>query len=141
MTLHRLTPLWFTLFSSLVFMLLLGAWPGLAHAGCKLNVYIHNQGTDLLEVSEIKVKVRGGLWKKFSKWWKIGVPGGMWFEAGEKKGGSYDATFNCQARRRYQVGYQCKSGKSIGGIWTDYYPSSSTWTRNQTVSIPLPRCK
>ena len=48
----------------LVFMLLV-TWPGLANAGCKLNVYIHNQGTDSLDVDEIKVKVRGGLWKNF----------------------------------------------------------------------------
>lgn len=132
---------WNTLFLSLVLLMLFAAWPGSAQAGCQINIYVLNKGTDSLKVSKGKVKIRGGLWKSFGKWWEVAVPGGLIFNPGDKKGGAYSATFNCGAKRRYQISYQCTSGKSLGGIFTDYYPSTKTWTTNQTVNIPLRQCR
>jgi hypothetical protein len=137
MTLPRLIRSSITLLASLILIMACSVWPESVQAGCNINIYVANKSKHTIRIHEGKVKVRGGLWKKMKYW--DPAQSEMWLNPGKRSGDGYRADFNCGAKRRYQVKYQCLGG--TGGWFTDYYPSAKKWTTNQTITIPLQQCQ
>ncbi len=119
-----------------------------ALAGCNFNVYVENTGSALIDVKNensggyhSSVKVKLGTWKDLRK--------GDWFyyeddialSPDEKRGDAYRGEFNCGAKRRYKVRYTCQEGKDRGKSFTEYFPSSTGWTKNQSLTVRLGRCR
>ncbi len=134
-----------TLLASMVLLFLCSSWLGSAQAGCQLNITVKNTGKAGLSVSNgtslTGVKSKGGSWKGLKK--------GYWFSESffirvdpqKTISDIYSATFGCGAKRRYRIRYKCRSGEMEGQSFSYYYPSEKDWTKNQTVSIRLGRCK
>ena len=136
MSLHRLTFPKTPLLAFLAVIFLCSAWAESAQAGCNLNISVENKSKQSIRIAEAKVKIKAGLWKKMKYWDPAQEE--IWLKPGEKSGDGYRADFNCGAKRRYQVRYQCLGGPD--GWFTDYYPSPKTWTTNQTLTISLRQC-
>lgn len=104
----------------------LGLTP-IANAGCSLTIKVKNTGNATFTVnwSESKVKVKGGLWTKLKDGRESVAPG-------KTVSTTYQALFNCGANRRYQI--RTEKG---GSEKTTYYPSSSGWTTQQTVTVNI----
>ena len=122
-------------------------------AGCKLNVYVKNVGKYPLDVFNFKrnaetgVKSKMGVWRGLVKGnWEPATQGDLGVERfsvlpSRRKGDDYDAGFGCGVNRRFRIKYMCMSGPNRGNHFTEYYPGQKSWTRNQTVIIPLRQCK
>jgi len=130
MTLPRLIRSRMTLLTSLILIMVCSVWPESVQAGCNINIFFANKSKHTIRIYEGKVKVRGGLWKKMKYW--DPAQSEMRLNPGKRSGDGYRADFNCGAKRRYQVKYQCLGG--TGGWFTDYYPSAKKWTTNQTIT-------
>ena len=102
------------------------ALPQTAYAGCNVTVKVKNTGSHGFTVvwDKSKVKSKGGLWKKLARNSSEYVP------AGAHRSINYTATFNCNAKRRYQV--RTTRG---GSTKTTYFPGPSGWTQNQSVTV------
>jgi len=142
MTLPRLTFTWTALFPSLLLLALCaGTWPTLAQAGCNMNLIVENKGqnTIFLDKKKSKVKTHSGLWKSlFNAGWD--PPNNV--RPGMSVGDNWHATYGCMNRRKYQITYSCNEGPYKGSSFTSYYPSASaTWTRGQSKTIPVSKCK
>ncbi len=136
-----------------LFIILTVAWiVGLpatkALAGCQLNVFVKNTGHASLEVNNeysggyhTSVKIKLGKWKD--------LRAGDWFfyeddiglDPTEKKGNAFRGEFNCGAKRRYKIRYACLGGENRGNSYTDYYPSATGWTKQQSVTVNLAHCQ
>jgi len=130
--------LWITLFTVVVFLVLFSPWKDPVQAGCQLNVYVVNKSNKSITIKRGKLKIKGGFWKIMKTWGPALIKETL--KPGQKAGAGYKATFNCGKRRRYQILYMCLGGPTFPSF-TDYYPSTKSWTTNRTVVIPLPQCK
>ena len=131
---------WFLFVGFLTVSLLWTCWPGMANAGCKINLGVKNAGGSILDVAGVnsKVKSKGGVWKRLSK----GNWGGGVLKPGDTHYDLYEATFRCGAKRRYQMYYRCHTGPLKGKAFVDYYPAASgSWTTKQSLTISLRRCR
>lgn len=130
-----------------------GFWATDVQAGCKLNVYVQNAGKYPVDVFNFKnndetgVKSKMGFWRALINGnWRPATRGDLGVERfsvlpSKRKGDDYDAGFRCGANRRFRIKYMCMSGPNRGNHFTEYYPGQKSWTRRQTVTIPLRQCK
>ena len=114
-------------------------------ATCNINIFVKNTDKASLHVGNTTnhtgAKSKGGLWRKLvAGYWFLGT-GRVEVKAGETKGDQYFADFRYGAKRRYRISYMCDSGVNRGQGFSDYYPSSTGGTINQTVIVPLRQCK
>jgi hypothetical protein len=109
----------------------------LSYGGCKINLLYKNvsdQDITIYKSKETAVKSKGGSWKSLGSKWSgffHVVDLGAKLALNDTMGATYNATFRCNAKRRYRITYSCLNGNSF----TKYYPSSDRWTKNQTVKI------
>lgn len=97
-----------------------------AHAGCKLNLTIKNTTGSTIEVGKHRVKVKGGTWAKI-------VTQKETLRDGESVLHTWNATFKCSARRRYEFTYRIRNSENPGNLYTArYYPDASGWTTQQS---------
>jgi len=139
MTPHRLNSPWTILFTALVLMMLLSVWPASAQAGCNMNLYVKNTGKNpiLIYGNASRVKTKGGLWKSLRK---AGWVPTFTVQPGRRVGDDWKATFKCQAKRRYQIKYQCLRGPFKKKTFTTYYPGSTNWTTGQSILVHVNKC-
>lgn len=124
----------------LVGILFLGT---LTYAGCNINLLYKNVSDKNILIHKhdknhsTAIKSKNGTWKRLAnRSWIPYISNHsihMIVRSNEKIGTTYKATFGCNAKRRYRIVYSCGNG----GVFTKYYPSSSGWTKNQTVTIPV----
>lgn len=140
-----LTPRWITLCSAWVVLIFFAGFSGPAEANCQINVFVKNAGNARLRVHNSTdftgVKSKGGMWRGLNKGhWFIGEDT-IILDPRKTKGTKYFAKFRCGAKRRYRISYYCQAGVNNRKSFSDYYPSSTGWTTNQTVTISLRHCK
>lgn len=115
-------------------------------ASCRINLAVKNTGRHELDVrlwgrvSAVKMR-GGGRWKPLKNaGWFTGPSDLIELEPSETKGDGFMADYGCNVRRRYRISYICRGGIYDGNSVTTYYPSSTTWTRNQTLTVNLGQC-
>lgn len=129
----------------IVVVLTLGTWLPDVQAGCTINVFVKNSGKARIRISNTTnytgAKSKGGLWRRLGKGLWFSTKDSIFLDPGKTTGDNYFADFRCGAKRRYRVFYQCKEGKYKGRSFSAYYPSSTTWTTRQSVTVSLGHCK
>lgn len=100
-----------------------------ASAGCTVNVEIHNVDSEDAQVdwSDSQVKIRYGTWRTLGSSTRT-------VEAGEEIVEDFNLTFGCGTDRQYRFQFI-----EDGAVWTDYFPSDSTFTDNQTIHVHIDR--
>ncbi len=119
-----------------------------ALAGCQLNIFIKNTGNASLEVNNeysggyhTSVKIKFGKWKDLRAGDWFFYEDGLELDPTGKMGDVFRGDFNCGAKRRYKFRYSCQGGDNRGRSFTDYYPSSTGWTKQQSVTVNLESCQ
>ncbi|MEZ5730494.1 MAG: hypothetical protein R3E48_22495 [Burkholderiaceae bacterium] len=114
-------------------------------AGCSIQLSIRNTGTKTISVqhsgvttTESAVKSRGGAWRGLYSggWYRHDGDNWVTVPAGRKVTDTFEAAFACTAKRRWRIHYSCDDNRYV-----DYYPSPTTWTTEQTLTIRIGRCK
>lgn len=115
---------------------------------CVIRLSVENTGTSDLYVYNSKnttytaVKTKGGFWRSLKKGKWIDEWHTKYFYANpeEKLTDYYYGNLGCNLNRRYRIRFKCEGGKYNGQWFTKYYPSSSSWTKNRPVNIPIDKC-
>ena len=113
--------------------------PGLASAGCKINLSVQAPGDTNIRVfnwGNSAVKSKGGVWRnlRFGQWISNKIMARS-ISAGGTFSDVYNASFGCSKKRRYRISYQCGPNREEKAY---YYPSTSGWTTKQSLTINLP---
>ena len=106
---------------------LVGVGAQTASAGCTVNVEIHNVTDEDAQVdwSDSQVKIRYGTWRTLGSSTRS-------VDAGEEIVEDFNLTFGCGTARQYRFQFI-----QDGNVWTDYFPSDSTFTDNQTIHVHI----
>ncbi|HIG76289.1 MAG TPA: hypothetical protein EYQ24_17440 [Bacteroidetes bacterium] len=105
--------------------------------GCTVTIRARNSGSRDIEIdlTDSKVKVRNGLWKRIDK--AGGAVRGACSDDevsvdhdGETYGETCNLDLGCNTRRRYK--FEIKRG---GNTHIQYYPSANGWTRRTTIDL------
>ncbi len=114
------------LFFSLAMLPALLLLSSAASAGCGITIELKN--TDSIKVSYVKngskVKSKGGSWKA------LPAPVVRSMEPGETVSFVHNATFGCNAKRRYKLKFV-----KLGHQWYEHFPSATGWTKNVNIRI------
>ena len=113
-----------------------------AQAGCKINLdAINPTGTKATVITDgtykSKVKNKGGSYRSLKR--------GGWFDsypavrvhAGDTMSDTYNAAFNCNKNRRYEIYYYCGNTNSYSTRKRAYYPSRTGWTKSTNIKVHL----
>jgi len=134
---------------SLILLLgmLLGYFSGSAAAGCKINYSFQND-SDIESVTfdDFQVKSRGGTWRNIQPEHArvairnrdgairrvIDVAATKLLHPSEVFEGTFTATFNCSANRKYRIVVGGRNGACSKNI---YYPSGTEWTTETDINF------
>ena len=113
-----------------------------SYGGCKINLTVKNTSNSNIVISNpnlqgsfqyTSVRIKNGGWKSLSSGTWMRGQSSIQLKPGRRASDTYAAVFGCNLKRQYRVRYHCPNGSEF----TKYYPSSSKWTKRQTLRINI----